>query len=218
VTRLFEVLPLTQAMPALLPSEGLSGKVGHPSGVDPQLDSMTPGRGSDRGAKLFDPSGVGSTIDSELGKVLAARAVVEQCCGSVPAPLQAAMWLYVDDLNRSHEISQGIAGPVGAYWHGIMHRREGDFWNAKYWLRQAEPIWSEEACFRLDSSSAQMFDGRADGYNGGSKLPHSNLRFDPLVFVDQVEAARGANPVDLVAMQRLEWMALFTYCVERVGE
>jgi hypothetical protein len=99
--------------------------------------------------------------------------------------LQAALWLYVDDLERSHTISQCIAGPVGAYWHGIMHRREGDFWNAKYWLRQASGI-----------------DLSIDGY-------------DPVRFVDHVEAAKGANPADLVEMQRKEWMALFTYCMER---
>ncbi|AIE83916.1 hypothetical protein [Fimbriimonas ginsengisoli] len=56
---------------------------------------------------------------------------------SVPPPLQAAIWLYVDDLNRSHNVSQGIESEEGAFWHGIMHRREGDFSNAKYWFRRA---------------------------------------------------------------------------------
>ncbi len=51
--------------------------------------------------------------------------------------LQAGLWLYVDDLERSHQVSQNLQGPVGAYWHGIMHRREGDFSNAKYWFRRA---------------------------------------------------------------------------------
>lgn len=51
--------------------------------------------------------------------------------------LQAGLWLYVDDLERSHTISQNIHTPAGSYWHGIMHRREGDFWNSKYWFRKA---------------------------------------------------------------------------------
>ncbi|MEZ0326877.1 MAG: hypothetical protein ACAH95_13335 [Fimbriimonas sp.] len=54
--------------------------------------------------------------------------------------LQAGLWLYVDDLERSHHVSQSLAGPIGAYWHGIMHRREGDFSNAKYWFRQADGV------------------------------------------------------------------------------
>lgn len=51
--------------------------------------------------------------------------------------LQAAIWLYVDDLERSHAISQIIPDPTGSMWHAIMHRREGDFSNAKYWLKLA---------------------------------------------------------------------------------
>jgi hypothetical protein len=51
--------------------------------------------------------------------------------------LQAGIWLYVDDLERSHLISQNIHTSEGSYWHGVMHRREGDFSNAKYWFRQA---------------------------------------------------------------------------------
>ena len=109
-------------------------------------------------------------------------------CQDLAPSLQAAIWLYVDDLDRSHTISQGISGPVGAYWHGIMHRREGDFSNSKYWFRQARGI---------DPGTA--------GY-------------EPSQFVDEVEAARGANPADLVDMQRREWIALFTYCAERAGE
>jgi hypothetical protein len=115
----------------------------------------------------------------------AAHASAEREAGSASPELQAAIWLYVDDIERSHSISQGIPGSIGAYWHGIMHRREGDFSNAKYWLRQARGI-----------------DLGIEGY-------------DPLEFVDRVEAAHGADPADLVEMQRREWMALFTYCMER---
>lgn len=53
--------------------------------------------------------------------------------------LAAALWLYVDDLDRSHAISQGIDSAAGSFWHGIMHRREGDFGNSLYWMRRAEP-------------------------------------------------------------------------------
>lgn len=52
-------------------------------------------------------------------------------------PLAAALWLYVDDLDRSHSVSQGIEDETGSYWHGIMHRREGDFNNSRYWMRRA---------------------------------------------------------------------------------
>src|SRR5687768_1664592 len=60
-------------------------------------------------------------------------------------PLQAGLWLYVDDLDRSHAVSQGIEDATGAFWHGIMHRREGDFANSHYWMRRASthPLFAE---------------------------------------------------------------------------
>ena len=47
----------------------------------------------------------------------------------------AGVWLLHDYLDESHNISQRIDTPEGSYWHAIMHRREGDFSNAKYWYR-----------------------------------------------------------------------------------
>lgn len=48
----------------------------------------------------------------------------------------SALWLLAGDLDASHQISQAIDSAEGSYWHGIMHRREGDYSNAKYWFRR----------------------------------------------------------------------------------
>src|SRR5436853_177494 len=47
----------------------------------------------------------------------------------------AGVWLLHDYLDESHKISQAIDTTSGSFWHAIMHRREGDFSNAKYWFR-----------------------------------------------------------------------------------
>ena len=45
-----------------------------------------------------------------------------------------------DLLDESHEASQSIEGAgrraAGDYWHAIMHRREPDYGNARYWFRR----------------------------------------------------------------------------------
>ena len=51
----------------------------------------------------------------------------------------AGLWLYHDFLDESHSISQEIATSTGSFWHGIMHRREPDPSNAKYWFRTRRP-------------------------------------------------------------------------------
>lgn len=101
--------------------------------------------------------------------------------------LAAALWLYVSDLNRSHTISQGITDTTGSYWHGIMHRREGDFSNSHYWMRNA----------------------------AGHPLIGERPDLDPDKLIDEVAAAHGKDPADLVSKQRKEWQALFEYCANR---
>ena len=59
--------------------------------------------------------------------------------------LAAGLWLYVDNLERSHAVSQGIESATGSFWHGIMHRREGDYSNSHYWMRKAagHPLFAQ---------------------------------------------------------------------------
>src|SRR5262249_40398230 len=51
------------------------------------------------------------------------------------AACRAGLWLYHDFIDESHSISQEIQTPTGSYWHGLMHRREPDYGNSKYWFR-----------------------------------------------------------------------------------
>ena len=102
--------------------------------------------------------------------------------------LAAGLWLYAGDLERSHAISQGLDDATGAYWHGIMHRREGDFSNGHYWMRRA--------------SRHPLRQSRSD--------------LDPDALIDQVAQARrsdpDSDPPPLLARQRAEWQALFAWC------
>jgi hypothetical protein len=56
--------------------------------------------------------------------------------------------LWHDDIDAAHALCQAHEGDANCdYVHGLLHRREGDYSNAKYWFRQADnhPIFSEVA-------------------------------------------------------------------------
>jgi len=117
--------------------------------------------------------------------------------------IKAGIWLYVDELDRSHEFSEALHTPTGSYWHAIMHRREGDFPNAKYWYRKA---------------GAHPAMGHIDLAGGGSASGSAMAGYDPILFVDRVARAnqrREKDSPDLVALQKHEWRALFEWCAER---
>lgn len=63
---------------------------------------------------------------------------------SAAQSVKAGLYLWNESLNASHDLSQDIANPTGSYWHGLMHRMEGDYSNAKYWMRQtrAHPVFA----------------------------------------------------------------------------
>ncbi|MCY4553118.1 MAG: hypothetical protein OXC79_05555 [Candidatus Poribacteria bacterium] len=48
--------------------------------------------------------------------------------------IKSGLLLWNDALDESHNISQELENQTGSYWHGIMHRREPDYSNSKYWF------------------------------------------------------------------------------------
>ena len=53
---------------------------------------------------------------------------------SLANAVKSGLLLWNDALDDSHDISQSIRSKTGSYWHGIMHRREPDYSNSKYWF------------------------------------------------------------------------------------
>jgi hypothetical protein len=115
----------------------------------------------------------------------------------------AGLWLLHDFLDESHRISQDIETTTGSYWHGILHRREEDFDNAKYWFRRVgrhavfEPL-AVAACELAQGSPAPIAKSFARG------------AWDPFRFVDQCQAvAAGSNDEALLRqIAHREWQLL----------
>jgi hypothetical protein len=119
---------------------------------------------------------------------------------SYPRLIRAGLLYAYDAIDESHRIVQEIQTDEASYWHGMLHRREGDFENARYWFRRTGRL----AIF------AEMH-GRASGV---SPLMGRQENWDPYVLVGQCEQARfggDVNQKELVALQRIEFEVMFDY-------
>ena len=68
--------------------------------------------------------------------------------------LEAFLLYALDDIHAAHSIFQEEDSFFGSYGHGMMHRREGDFWNANYWFRRAGN--PRRLCFPENQSPAEI--------------------------------------------------------------
>ena len=131
--------------------------------------------------------------------------------------VRSALFLYFSDLDRSHTISQSIHSTTGSFLHGIMHRQEPDFSNAKYWFRKVPnhdvfPVLREAVLERWTAAGDPTGESLRSAVEGRPE-------WDAFWFVDQYEAVKrgGASEVEgaLLEAQRIEWQMLFDYCYRR---
>jgi hypothetical protein len=127
----------------------------------------------------------------------------------------AGLWLWHDGLEESHRISQSISDSTGSFWHAIMHRREGDFSNSKYWYARAagHPVLATLA------GSVGALVNRAPADKGLLRLVANG--WNPNAFVDLVESV-SAEDADVrypiaVGLQQLEWRVLWEYCARNAA-
>jgi hypothetical protein len=52
--------------------------------------------------------------------------------------LQSAFYICFDCFEEAHNIAQDHEGPIGNWLHAILHRREPDGGNAKYWYARVK--------------------------------------------------------------------------------
>lgn len=126
--------------------------------------------------------------------------------GSEPDAIavQAGLLLLHDDLDSSHALSQSIEGEGrhqnGDYWHGIMHRREPDYSNAKYWFRRVgrHPIFDELA----EQAQAVLKGTQAPETSIWVERLKADSGWEPFAFIDLCAECEGQDHSPLTEATR----------------
>jgi hypothetical protein len=125
------------------------------------------------------------------------------------AACRAGLWLRFNYLDEAHRISQEIDTPEGSFWHGIVHRRDGDFDNAKYWFRRTG---RHAAYGPLCKAAAEL---AATSPEARPTTLAWRTTWDPIAFVDlcaaEVQGETGGGTL-CQDVQRREWELLFDHC------
>jgi len=142
--------------------------------------------------------------DPSLSKAISALPLPS---GEAGDALRSALLLWNDDLDGSHSLSQDIPSATGSLLHGIMHRMEGDYWNAEYWFRRV----GAHPCYVGIARAAEPMEGGAAFASGDA--------WDPYAFVRAVQRAVGRGDEKETAalrlIQRMEMAVVVEYCYQQ---
>jgi hypothetical protein len=149
---------------------------------------------------------------SDTDRLLRIRAADDAAIGgekTITSPemfalVRAGLFYAVDAIDEGHKIVQGIGGDESSYWHGMVHRREGDFDNARYWYRRSGelPVFGE-----LHREAAAV-----------SAVVAAQSNWDPYLFTglcEQNKFGETETRDELVKLQRIEFDVIFDYCWRR---
>lgn len=126
----------------------------------------------------------------------------------------SGLWLWQDWIHESHALSQDIDSPTGSLWHAVMHRREGDFNNAKYWYGKSR---NHPALAAMAKAGVALINDAPAADENARLIVRGG--WDPYALTDFVESVYDSPdhhpPVALAReLQKLEFQILFDFTVK----
>ncbi len=125
--------------------------------------------------------------------------------------LRAGLLQIHDFLDASHRQSQSVEGrglhAAGDYWHAIMHRREPDYGNSKYWFRR---VGWHPAFDTLAERATNILEGCTDPESAAwQRRLVTPSGWDPFAFVDLCEACAADEDAPLsIAASEIQWQEM----------
>ena len=130
----------------------------------------------------------GITPLADLNHALHDAFATAHLTGTQAELIRATLLLWHDHHDAAHRIVQDMDTPDGSYIHAILHRREPDFFNAKYWFRRV----GQHPCFsELTARTADILRKSSPESLVKKLLPHGT--WNSFAFVDSCEAAASPS-------------------------
>lgn len=142
-------------------------------------------------------------VDKLLGGSIKSKPMAEA--------VKAGLCVALDAWEEAHSIAQDLDTAEGSYWHGIVHRREPDGGNAKYWYRR---VGEHPVLFQLGSDETRKALSSTTAFD---QITESGS-WEPFIFIDLcLVCENGQRPelkTELLALQIKEIQLLLGHCVK----
>jgi hypothetical protein len=148
-------------------------------------------------------------FDAELSEQIKNAEFFSDPSSEMARAATAGLLLFNDDLDAAHAIVQSPETPINNFWHAIIHRREGDFSNARYWWNRTKHHPAMDEIFDIVIHRVPDFDFI-------DELRQSQ-QWEPFALNDFCERAAktGEWEKELREVQRLEMKILLEWCAAR---